>query len=192
MAGYLVGGEHRQPLAGATGRGVAPPCPQTSAGALSSLAFDPVEGCYGYADSGSGFGRNPKTTAVQAAIFGQNLPVGPGDLTVIWLGSLTCPAYLRDGSCADGRVYDTEGQELQGLELAQRRTDVGVRVHVVIANSGPSSDHAEQVAQLIAAHRTSFGRVVVIGGDESRARDAERHPDSAGSGDPGHRAEPER
>jgi ABC-type sugar transport system substrate-binding protein len=58
---------------------------------------------------------------------------------------------------------------LQGLELAQRRTDVGVRVHVVIANSGPSSDHAEQVAQLIAAHRTSFGRVVVIGGDESRA-----------------------
>jgi hypothetical protein len=104
VAGYLVVGGHRQPLAGATGRGVAPPCPRASPGALSSLVPDPVEGCYGYADSGSGFGRDPRTTAVQAAIFAQNLPVGPGDLTVIWLGSLTCPAYLRDGSCADGRV----------------------------------------------------------------------------------------
>jgi hypothetical protein len=146
-----------------------PVCRGGPAGAtLTAEVPNSIEGCYGYTDSGSGYGLDPANTAVQSAIFAQNRPVAAGDLTLIWLGPLTCPAYRSDGTCTDGRVYDSERQELLALQLAQRRTDLGARIHVVIANAGPDFVHADLVAHMIESHRASFGRVVAIGGGEGR------------------------
>jgi serine/threonine protein kinase len=147
---------------------VAPECPNLPASASASLVSEPTEGCYGYADTGHGFGTDPLAIALQSAIFAANRPPAPGDLTVIWVGPLTCPGYHPDGACSDGRVYDAERQELQGLLLAQHRTDLGGHLHVIIANAGPNFDHADRVAQLIASHRAAFGRAVVVGLGEGR------------------------
>lgn len=136
--------------------------------------------CYGLADSAlaadgpeAGFGRDPVARRLQAKLFSSNrltLPVTADDLTVVWLGALSCPAYGADGTtCADGREYDAERQELQALQLAQSRGDLRGRVHVVIANAGADMRHAQDVAALLVAHRAAFGRLVVLGGGDSRA-----------------------
>jgi hypothetical protein len=154
----------------------------TGTGAVSSCQGIPVSGplsavvsengnCYGFtdtADAETGFGHDPMTTAMQSVLFKQNRPHHSGDLTVIWFGALTCTAYRPDGTCSDGRAFRSELQELQGLALAQRRTDLGGQIHVVIANAGSDMSHAVEVAHLIAGHRASFGRVVATGGGESR------------------------
>jgi hypothetical protein len=110
---------------------------------------------------------------LQAKIFAANrlsLPVAASDLTVIWLGALSCPGYRADGvTCQDGREYSTEQQELQALQLSQTRTDLTGRLHVVIANAGADMRHAQDVARPLVAHRASFGRVVALGGGDSRA-----------------------
>jgi hypothetical protein len=137
-------------------------------GSLSARVTDALGACYGYADAGPGFGRNHSVLGVQADLFAGNRPLAAGDLTVVWFGALSCPAYRVDGTCSNGQLFDTQFQELQGLRLAQLRGDLGTRVHVVIADAGSGMAYAEQVARLIAQRSASFGRLVVIGGGESR------------------------
>jgi ABC-type branched-subunit amino acid transport system substrate-binding protein len=145
-----------------------PPCSQPASGSLSETWQEADGNCYGYADSGSGFGRDPLAEKLQATVFSQNQPVRQGDLIVVWFGTLSCASYQPDNMCSDHREYDSERQELQGLILAQRRTDLPSRIHVVIANAGADMAHAPQVAQRIAQKLSTAGRVVVIGGGDSR------------------------
>ena len=136
--------------------------------------------CYGFTDTAraddaaeAGFGHDPAARQLQAKLFATNrldLPSQPNDLTVVWFGALTCPDDAgRAGVCKDGRVYDVERQQLQALQLSQARGDLRGRVHVVVANAGSDMRYARELAALLVAHRTALGRVVAIGGGDSRA-----------------------
>jgi len=140
--------------------------------------------CYGFTDSAAVglredflFGRDPQAEDLQQRIFSLNVPVKLGpprdtDLTVIWLSALSCTTYgAAVGTCADGRDYQAEREDLQGLLLAQDRgaKGLGPRIHVVLADAGENVQYADRVAELIVSHRSDFGqRVVAIGGDDSR------------------------
>jgi hypothetical protein len=135
--------------------------------------------CYGLidtADTGplgpATFGGNQVAAALQRRILEQNRPLQPGDLTAIWLGSLSCtPAAADPTQCADGRDYPAERDQLRGLFLAQQQIarTTGHRLHVVIADAGQDVSHVDDVARLVVANRAAFGgRLVVIGGGDSR------------------------
>jgi hypothetical protein len=118
------------------------------------------------------FGRDPVTTALERRILANNQPLRDGDLTVVWLGALSCDPLPADATrCADGRDYPAERDQLRALMLAQTRiASVSThRLHVVIADATQDVEHADDVAQMIVAHRGALGsRVVVIGGGDSR------------------------
>lgn len=156
--------------------GLAPDGPLTTV-----LPGDADGACYGFVDSvtqqesGSqqaGFGRDATLRSLQYSLLKDNPTYGPDDLTVVWLGNLTCGTYRPDGSCVEKIGFAGQAQQLQGLAAA-RATD-GVRIRVVIASAGYHMAHADDVAKALVAKRNALGRVVVIGGDESRApvRDA--------------------
>ncbi|MBK8077183.1 MAG: serine/threonine protein kinase [Kineosporiaceae bacterium] len=156
-------------------------CLQVPAGAELSAAGSASDGaCFGFSDgvglpvvATAGFGRDPAALRLQNEIFAANraavgTPYGPKDLTVVWLGSLSCPAYTPTGACQDGRDYDAERQALQALRLSQRRADLGGRLRVVIADAGADMRHTGDVVRLITAKRAQLGRVVAVGGGDSR------------------------
>ncbi|MBL8929485.1 MAG: serine/threonine protein kinase [Kineosporiaceae bacterium] len=163
------------PPASATGS-----CPRLPTGedVLSATGTAADGSCYGFtdgigADGQAGFGRDPAALRLQAEIFAANRAAaaterGPNDLTVIWLGSLSCPAYTPAGACQDGRDYDAERQALQALRLSQGRTELGGRLRVVIADGGADMRQAGDVVRLITAKRALLGRVVAVGGGDSR------------------------
>jgi hypothetical protein len=134
--------------------------------------------CYGLIDTEEGlfnpgaFGGNPITTGLERQILAHNQPLEDGDLTAVWLGSLSCaPSPTDPARCADGRDYPAERDQLRGLRLAQAQiaARTGHHLHIVIANATQDVDHIDDVAQLIVARRADFGRrLVVIGGGDSR------------------------
>jgi len=149
-------------------------------GPTTAVARGPDGECYGFTDTAraddaaeAGFGRDPSARRLQAQLFATNrldLPLRPNDLTVLWFGSLTCPDDAGEGdTCKDGRQYDVERQQLQALQLSQARGDLRGRVRVVVANAGADMRYARELATLLVAHRAAFGRVVAIGGGDSRA-----------------------
>jgi hypothetical protein len=154
------------------------------AGGMTSVVTTPDGQCYGLLDTAAGglltpeaFGRNPATVDLERRILERNRPLRDGDLTVVWLGALSCPPSPSDSAkCADGRDYPAERDQLRGLLLAQDQiaARTGHRLHVVIGDAGPDVAHIDNVAKLVVAHREAFGgRLVVIGGGDSR--DATQH-----------------
>jgi hypothetical protein len=136
--------------------------------------------CYGLVDTGdagvfaaSALARDPVTAGLERAILGANEPtVGAGDLTVVWMGALSCDPLPSDESrCKDGRDYPAERDQLRGLLFAQKEIAAAGthHLHVVIADATQDVAHADDVAQMIIARRTALGdRPVVIGGGDSR------------------------
>nr|WP_221382363.1 hypothetical protein [Actinoplanes polyasparticus] len=135
--------------------------------------------CYGLIDSAdagmfaaSAFGKDPVTTELQRRILDRNEPLEPGDLTVVWLGALSCEPLKSDPArCADGRDYPSERDQLRAFLYAQSHIAATTkhRVHVVIADAGPDVAHVDDVAAMIEKRRPALGdRVVVIGGGDSR------------------------
>ncbi|GIE91531.1 hypothetical protein [Actinoplanes regularis] len=135
--------------------------------------------CYGLldtADAGvfatSAFGRDPVTTALQRRILDSNRSLNRGDLTVVWLGALSCEPLKTDPArCADGRDYPSERDQLRAFLYAQSHLEATTdhRVHVVIADAGQDVAHADDVASMIIHRRPALGdRLVVIGGGDSR------------------------
>lgn len=145
-------------------------CLRERHGSLSAVRWDNADGCYGFMEAGDGFGRDGAARDLQSRLLAWNDPSRPSSLTLVWFGSLTCPGYRDDGTCADGRIYDTERSELTGLLLARRRERPGgENLRFVIANAGANMRHAEEVAKLLVARRADLGRAVIVGGGESRA-----------------------
>ncbi|WP_250038293.1 hypothetical protein [Paractinoplanes maris] len=135
--------------------------------------------CYGLIDSAdagvfaaSAFGKDPITTELQRRILDTNEPLKPGDLTVVWLGALSCEPLKGDpAKCADGRDYPSERDQLRAFLYAQSHIGATTkhRVHVVVADAGQDVAHADDVASMIVKRRPALGdRVVVIGGGDSR------------------------
>jgi hypothetical protein len=135
--------------------------------------------CFGLLDTADpgvfatpAFGRDPVTTTLERRILTNNQPLRDGDLTVVWLGALSCDPLPADATrCADGRDYPAERDQLRALMLAQTQiaTSSTHRLHVVIADATQDVEHADDIAQMIIAHRAALGRrVVVIGGGDSR------------------------
>lgn len=118
------------------------------------------------------FGRDPITTALERRILTSNRPLRDGDLTVVWLGALSCDPLPADATrCADGRDYPAERDQLRALMFAQTQIAAAGthRLHVVIADATQDVEHADDIAQMIVAHRAALGRrVFVIGGGDSR------------------------
>jgi hypothetical protein len=149
-------------------------------GGMTALVETQDGKCYGTIDTAGGlfnpgaFGGNPVTIELERRILEQNQPLKDGDLTVVWLGSLSCaPSPTDSAQCADGRDYPAERDQLRGLLLAQAQiADMSHprhHLHVVIADATQDVDHIDDVAQLIVKHRAVFGgRLVVIGGSDSR------------------------
>jgi hypothetical protein len=148
------------------------------AGGITMLHTDAQGRCYGLLDdSGSGvftpeaFGTDPTTRGLQRKLLGNNRSVREGDLTVVWLGSLSCDTLPSDATrCADGRDYPSERDQLRGLLFAQTQLIAarGHQMHVVIGDAAQDVRHIEEVAQMIIARKGSLGRVFVIGGGDSR------------------------
>ncbi|MEU4237520.1 hypothetical protein [Actinoplanes sp. NPDC026619] len=148
------------------------------AGGITMLRTDAQGRCYGLLDdSGTGvftpdaFGIDPVTRGLEQAILGNNRAIREGDLTVVWLGSLSCDTAPSDATrCADGRDYPSERDQLRGLLFAQTQLAAarGHRLHVIIGDASQDVRHIEDVAQMIVTRRHSLGRVVVIGGGDSR------------------------
>jgi len=148
------------------------------AGGITMLRTDAQGRCYGLLDdSGTGvftpdaFGTDPETRKLEQALLTNNKPIGDRDLTVVWLGSLSCDTAPSDENrCADGRDYPSERDQLRGLLFAQTRLAAGKdhHLHVVIGNAAQDVRHIEEVAQMIVDRADSLGRVVVIGGGDSR------------------------
>ncbi|GAB7039367.1 MULTISPECIES: hypothetical protein [Catenuloplanes] len=136
--------------------------------------------CYGLLDTpepgvfaARAFGRDPDTIALQRRILELNEPLKDGDLTVVWLGALSCDPLPADPArCADGRDYPSERDQLRALMFAQTHfvaTEARKRLHVVIADATQDVAHADDVAEMIIARRDVLGeRLVVIGGGDSR------------------------
>ncbi|GAA0579012.1 hypothetical protein GCM10010172_74870 [Paractinoplanes ferrugineus] len=149
------------------------------AGGITMLRTDAQGRCYGLLDdSGTGvftpdaFGIDPVTRGLQQRLLRNNRPFRDGDLTVVWLGSLSCDTVPADPNrCADGRDYPAERDQLRGLLFAQTQLAAvrsGHRLHVVIGDAAQDVRHIEDVARMIIARRGSLHRVVVIGGGDSR------------------------
>ncbi|MBM2615905.1 hypothetical protein JIG36_10090 [Actinoplanes sp. LDG1-06] len=151
----------------------------TSSGITVLRATADGQRCYGLIDTADAgvfaadaFGRDEVTSTLQRKILEQNQPVRKGDLTVVWLGALSCEPFKGDPSrCADGRDYPSERDQLRALLYAQSHIEdtTDHRLHVVIADATQDVAHADDVAQLIIKRRPAMGdRVVVIGGGDSR------------------------
>ncbi|GIM90313.1 hypothetical protein [Paractinoplanes toevensis] len=149
------------------------------AGGIIMLRTDAQGHCYGLLDdSGTGvftpeaFGIDPVTRGLQQKLLNNNRSIDDGDLTVVWLGSLSCDTVPSDSTrCSDGRDYPSERDQLRGLLFAQTQlaaVDGGHRLHVVIADATQDVRHIEDVARMIVERRDSLGRMVVIGGGDSR------------------------
>lgn len=96
-------------------------------------------------------------------------------LTVIWFGALSCRHHPATApTCADdARVFQSEREDLQGLELARAwASGQGTRkVRIVLANGGEDMAYADRTAKLITKNRASWkGGLVVVGGADSRSR----------------------
>ncbi|GIE74964.1 hypothetical protein Aph02nite_09140 [Actinoplanes philippinensis] len=135
--------------------------------------------CYGLldtADAGvfaaTAFGRDPVTTALERRILAANRPLEPADLTVVWLGALSCDPPPGGGTgCADGRDYPSERDQLRAMLFAQKHIEdtTDHRLHVVIADATQDVRHAGDIAKMIIEQRDALGpRLVVIGGGDSR------------------------
>ncbi|GAA0442722.1 hypothetical protein Aca07nite_63660 [Actinoplanes capillaceus] len=151
----------------------------TSTGITMLRATADGKRCYGLldtADAGvfaaTAFGRDPDTVALQREILGNNEALEPGDLTVVWLGALSCDPAPGDATrCADGRDYPSERDQLRALLFAQRHIDESTehRLHVVIADATQDVAHIDDIAKMIVDKRETFGpRVAVVGGGDSR------------------------
>jgi hypothetical protein len=151
----------------------------TSTGMTVLSATAGGDRCYGLLDNvdagvfaAPAFGRDPVTTALERRILEHNQPLRAGDLTVVWLGALSCEPSPADATrCADGRDYPAERDQLRAMLFAQAqiRATTGHRVHVVIADAAQDVAHADDIARLLIAHRAAYGpRLVVIGGGDSR------------------------
>jgi hypothetical protein len=130
--------------------------------------------CYGLLDTAdpgvfgpAAFGRDPVTVKLEKAILTRNDQQKETDLTVVWMGALSCDPLPADATkCADGRDYPSERDQLRALLFAQ--THLG-NVHVVIADATQDVRHADDIAALIVQKKEQLGpRVVVIGGGDSR------------------------
>ncbi|MDQ7906281.1 hypothetical protein RB614_17345 [Phytohabitans sp. ZYX-F-186] len=137
------------------------------------------ERCYGLLDTADpgvfaapAFGGDPVTIALERRILANNQPLRDGDLTVVWLGALSCESHPADATrCADGRDYPSERDQLRALLFAQTQMAAAGthRLHVVIADAAQDVGHADDVAQLVISRREALGqRLVVIGGGDSR------------------------
>ena len=135
--------------------------------------------CYGLLDTADpgvfaapAFGRDPVTTALERRILAGNRRLGDGDLTVVWLGALSCePAPADPARCADGRDYPAERDQLRALLFAQTQLAAAGdhRLHVVIADATQDVAHADDIAKLVIEQRDALGpRLVVVGGGDSR------------------------
>jgi hypothetical protein len=135
--------------------------------------------CYGLldtADAGvfaaTAFGRDPVTTKLERRILAENKPLEPGDLTVVWLGALSCDPPPAGGTgCADGRDYPSERDQLRAMLFAQKHIEdtTDHHLHVVIADATQDVRHAGDIAKMIIEQRDALGpRLVVIGGGDSR------------------------
>jgi hypothetical protein len=135
--------------------------------------------CYGLLDTAdpgafarSSFGHDPVTSALERAVLKNNQPVRDGDLTVVWMGALSCvPAHAGVSSCADGRDYPAERDQLRALLFAQGHIAAGHthRLHVVIGDAGQDVTHVDDLATLIIERHQALGRrVAVVGGGDSR------------------------
>ena len=151
----------------------------TSTGITVLRATADGDRCFGLLDTATAgvfatpaFGRDPVTTKLEHEILANNKPLSDGDLTVVWLGALSCDPLPADATrCADGRDYPSERDQLRALLFAQTQFAAGHdhRLHVVIADATQDVAHADDIAQLIVAHRAALGRrAVVIGGGDSR------------------------
>ena len=148
-------------------------------GPMSSVTQGPGGNCFGFTDtaegqgagpgSQAGFGRDGAARHLQAQLLAGNQPLHAGDLTVVWLGDLTCATYTPAGACGDaGQNFESEVEQLRGIQFF-RQSEGSPTIHVVIANAGARMGQAVAVAKSIVARKGAFGRVVVIGGDESYA-----------------------
>jgi hypothetical protein len=135
--------------------------------------------CYGLLDTAdpsafarSSFGHDPVTSALERAVLKNNRPVRDGDLTVVWMGALSCtPAHPGVSSCADGRDYPAERDQLRALLFAQGHIAASHthRLHVVIGDAGQDVAHVDDLATLIIERHQALGRrVAVVGGGDSR------------------------
>ena len=151
----------------------------TSSGITVLRATADSDRCYGLLDTDDPgvfatptFGRDPVTTMLERRILTNNRPLRDGDLTVVWLGALSCDPLPADATrCADGRDYPSERDQLRALLFAQTQIAAAGthRLHVVIADATQDVRHADDIARLIIARRVAMGpRVVVIGGGDSR------------------------
>jgi hypothetical protein len=151
----------------------------TSTGITVLRATAKGDRCYGLLDTADpgvfatpAFGRDPVTTTLERRILTNNRPLSDGDLTVVWLGALSCDPLPADATrCADGRDYPAERDQLRALLFAQTQIAAAGthRLHVVIADATQDVQHADDIARLIIAQRAAMGpRVVVIGGGDSR------------------------
>jgi ABC-type branched-subunit amino acid transport system substrate-binding protein len=151
----------------------------TSTGITVLRATADGERCYGLLDTDDpgvfatpSFGPDPVTIALERAILANNRALRDGDLTVVWLGALSCDRHPADATrCADGRDYPSERDQLRALLFAQTQIAAAGdhRLHVVIADAAQDVRHADDVAQLIISRRGALGeRLVVIGGGDSR------------------------
>lgn len=135
--------------------------------------------CYGLLDTpdagvfaAPAFGRDPVTTTLERRILANNRPLEDGDLTVVWLGALSCEPLEGDRTrCADGRDYPSERDQLRAMLLAQTHIAATTdhRLHVVIADATQDVEHADEIAKMVIERREALGpRLVVIGGGDSR------------------------
>ncbi|MDR7276760.1 hypothetical protein [Catenuloplanes atrovinosus] len=150
----------------------------TSTGITVLRATPDGQRCYGLLDTADpgvfaarAFGRDPDTIALQRRILELNEPLRDGDLTVVWLGALSCDPLPADPArCADGRDYPSERDQLRALMFAQTYfTQTDRRLHVVIADATQDVAHADDIAAMIVERQRWLGdRLVVIGGGDSR------------------------
>jgi len=151
-------------------------CPANAPGV--ALSLDAQGECIGLTDSPRfGFGRkaDPSTQAAMLAVLGGNRPIDARrDLTVIWLGALTCRSEPVFGQACVDRPYLAELQDMQALGYAQGAatgTTQSPRLHLVVANAGQDVAHAGDVAATIVARYRAGAlgsRAVVVGVGDSR------------------------
>jgi hypothetical protein len=151
----------------------------TSTGITMLRATSNGDRCYGLLDTADPgvfaaptFGQDPVTTALEHRILANNRPLGGDDLTVVWLGALSCDPLPADRTrCADGRDYPSERDQLRAMLYAQTHLAATTdhRLHVVIADATQDVEHADDVAKMIIERRSALGsRLAVVGGGDSR------------------------
>ncbi|GIE97184.1 hypothetical protein [Paractinoplanes rishiriensis] len=151
----------------------------TSTGITTLRATADGDRCYGLLDTADpgvfaagAFGKDPVTIALQRRILAANRGLEDGDLTVVWLGALSCEPLPADRTrCADGRDYPSERDQLRALLYAQAHIAAtkSHRMHVVIADATQDVERIDDIAKMIIDRRPALGsRLVVIGGGDSR------------------------